>query len=133
MRMGARDRILVVDDDPDIRDLLVEYFTAEGYSVTPAADGPEAFEALRRDPQMLVLLDVGLPGMDGVEVLKRIRHDHPGASVIMITGNQDLELAREAVRLGAVDHVFKPFDSERLERALATAVRTMRESFGVSR
>jgi DNA-binding response OmpR family regulator len=131
--MGALARILVVDDDPDIRDLLVDYFTTEGYAVTPAADGPEALDALRRDPQMLVLLDVGLPGMDGVEVLKRIRTEHPGASVIMITGNQDLELAREAVGLGAVDYVFKPFDSERLERAFAAAVRTMRESFGVSR
>lgn len=130
--MGALGGILVVDDDADIRDLLADYFTAEGYSVTPVANGPDALEALRKDPRMLVLLDVGLPGMNGVEVLKRIRLDHPGASVIMITGNQDLELAREAVGLGAVDHVFKPFDSERLERALAIAVQAMRESSGVS-
>jgi DNA-binding NtrC family response regulator len=131
--MAGLGRILVVDDDPGIRDLLAEYFTSEGYTATTAVDGSEALEALRRDPRMLVLLDVGLPGMSGVEVLQHIRQDHPGASVIMITGNQDLELARRAVGLGAVDYVFKPFDSERLERALAAAVQAMRESSGVSR
>lgn len=126
--MDAIGRILVVDDDPDICDLLADYFTAEGYSVTRAVNGPEAFAALKQDPQMLVLLDVGLPGLNGVEVLKRIRRDSPQASVVMITGNQDLELAQEAVKLGAIDYVFKPFDSDRLERALAAAVQALRAS-----
>ncbi len=118
----AMPSILVVDDEAEVRTLLRDYLTAEGYIVSEAQDGAEALERAHRDRPDLVLLDTGLPGMDGLEVLKQLRRRDPSIGVIMIAGNQDIALARATVNFGAVDYMFKPLDFDRLDRAILAGI-----------
>jgi two-component system response regulator (stage 0 sporulation protein F) len=111
-------RILVVDDEQSVREVLGEYFAEQGYSVETATSGHEALGLVRRTIPDLVLLDVRMPGIDGVETLRRLREIVPGLSVIMVTANEDVALARETLRLGALDYVAKPFDFVYLEQAV---------------
>jgi two-component system, response regulator, stage 0 sporulation protein F len=111
-------RILIVDDEQSVREVLSEYFTEQGYSVESAGGGAEALVFVQRSTPDLVLLDVRMPGIDGVETLRRIRNIAPDLSVIMVTANEDVALARETLKLGALDYVAKPFDFVYLERAI---------------
>ena len=111
-------RILIVDDEQSVREVLSEYFTEQGYSVESAGGGEEALALVERGTPDLVLLDVRMPGIDGVETLRRIRNIAPDLSVIMVTANEDVALARETLKLGALDYVAKPFDFVYLERAI---------------
>ena len=111
-------RILIVDDELSVREVLSEYFVEQGYSVESAGDGEEALALVQRVTPDLVLLDVRMPRMDGVETLRRIRGIAPEVSVIMVTANEDVGLARETLKLGALDYVAKPFDFVYLERAI---------------
>jgi len=111
-------RILIVDDEHSVREVLSEYFSEQGYSVATAGDGEEALALVRQDTPDLVLLDVRMPGIDGVETLRRMRGIAPDVSVIMVTANEDVGLARETLKLGALDYVAKPFDFVYLERAI---------------
>lgn len=121
-------RILVVDDEPWVRDLLCEFLRAEGYTVTQAATADEAFGALRQDSPDLVLLDIGLPDIDGLDVLRRLRAADPGLGVIILTGNQDVVLARAGLQIGAVDCLFKPSGLDRLGSAVALSLERLRAS-----
>jgi two-component system, response regulator, stage 0 sporulation protein F len=111
-------RILIVDDEQSVREVLGEYFTEQGYSVETAGDGEEALALLQRHTPDLVLLDMRMPGIDGVEMLRRIRALTADLVVIMVTANEDVGLARETLKLGALDYVAKPFDFDYLERAI---------------
>ena len=113
--------MLVVDDDLPVRDVLSEYFVARGYTVVTAGDGREALDAFARERPDVVLLDIRMPGMDGLEVLKRLREADPNVAVIMVTANDDLTLAREALSVGAFDYVAKPFDFEHLNETVVMA------------
>src|SRR5947208_3557028 len=115
-------RILVVDDEAPVREVLSEYFTSQGYTVHEASGGKDALAAIRRDRPDLVLLDVRMPGIDGVEVLRRIRELDDALAVIMVTANEDAALARETLQLGAFDYVGKPFDYVYLDRAVSAAL-----------
>jgi two-component system response regulator (stage 0 sporulation protein F) len=115
-------KILVVDDEWAIRELMIEYFSVRGYTVSEAANFVEVFAAVDRDPPDLVLLDVGLPGMDGVEILRRMRQDHPEVPVIMVTANDDPALARRTREIGAVDCLFKPVNFDRLGTLVASQI-----------
>jgi DNA-binding response OmpR family regulator len=115
-------RILVVDDEEPVRDVLCEYFESQGFGVEAAPDGEAALTALGRRRPDLVLLDVRMPGLDGVEVLRRIRRVDPGVPVIMVTANEDVALARETLKLGAFDYVAKPFDFSYLDRAVTAGL-----------
>jgi DNA-binding response OmpR family regulator len=118
----ADGRLLVVDDEHEITELLREHFRACGYDVDVAHDGPEALvTAAARRPDA-VLLDVTMPGLDGAAVLARLRAIDPTLSVVMLTGNDDEELARQMLRAGAFDYVPKPFQLDMLERVIAAAV-----------
>jgi DNA-binding response OmpR family regulator len=118
----ADGQLLVVDDEHEITDLLEEQFRACGYDVDVAHDGAAALvTAAARRPDA-VLLDVTMPGLDGGEVLARLRAVDPTVSVIMLTGNDDEALARDLLRAGAFDYVPKPFRLEVLERVVAAAV-----------
>ena len=114
--------ILVVDDEEPVRDVLCEYLESQGFGVQAAPDGETALAALGRHRPDLVLLDVRMPGLDGVEVLRRIRHAAPHVPVIMVTANESVGLAREMLELGAFDYVAKPFDFSYLDRAVSAGL-----------
>ena len=111
-------RILVVDDEESVVQVLSEYFSGQGYTVATAGNGEEAVRTLAEFQPSVVLLDVRMPGIDGVEALRRIRVADPSVSVIMVTANEDVELARETLKLGAFDYVAKPFDFNYLDQAV---------------
>jgi DNA-binding response OmpR family regulator len=115
-------KILVVDDEREILDLLTDHLEDEGYAVSQAVDGEQALEGARREPPDLVLLDITIPGVNGLEVLRRLRRDHPKIPVIMITGIEDEALARSTLKMGAFDYVQKPFDPYRLSALVLAAI-----------
>ena len=106
--------ILVVDDEASIRRTLREILEYEDYGVDAAVDGKEALEAIRSNAYDLVLLDVKMPELDGMEVLKAIADDAPELPVVMISGHGTIETAVEATKLGAYDFIEKPPDLNRL-------------------
>jgi DNA-binding NtrC family response regulator len=106
--------VLVVDDEHAVRDSIRMILEYEKYAVKFAQDGRSAFDALRGGPVDLVLLDIKMPGMDGIEVLQEIRRQWPLVPVIMISGHGTSETASEAARLGAYEFLPKPPDRDRL-------------------
>ena len=107
--------ILVVDDEETVRWAVEKALEREGYAVRQAADGPAGVAAAADPAVDLVLLDVRLPGMDGLSALARIRKAHPDLPVIMMTAHGTLQLAVEAMKGGAYDYIAKPFDMEELK------------------
>ncbi len=103
-------RILVVDDEESIRDLLRLVLTGEGYSVVTANDGEEAIEYLEARRFDIVITDLVMPGVNGVEVLRAAKRIDPNYPVIVITGYPSVETVTELVRLGAGDYLTKPFN-----------------------
>lgn len=107
-------QILVVDDEERIRQSLNGILEDEGYEVLEAKDGPQALKQIEADPPELVLLDIWMPGMDGMEVLERMKGQIPNLPVIMISGHGNIELAVKAVKLGAYDFIEKPLSLEKV-------------------
>jgi len=105
-------RILVVDDELIVRDSLKEWLEVEGFSVDMAASGQQALDLLAGQAYPLMLLDIKMPGMDGVEVLKRAKEMRPDIQVLMMTAYATVETAVEAMKIGAGDYLLKPFDPE---------------------
>ena len=124
--LRGRGKILVVDDDSWVRTLLTDYFTDEGYSVRQASNAEDALSAVRQNHPDVVLLDLGLPGRDGLEMLKCIRRDDPKVATIAIGGAQDLPLAQAALEVGAVDYLFKPFNLDQLDHAVRSSMNTLK-------
>ena len=108
--MPNPDKILIVEDDPEIGYMLSKSFSFLAYKVTLASDGFQAIERLEAERFSVVLLDLMLPGIGGVEILKRIRKQWPETEVIMLTAYASLDTALDALRLGAYDYVTKPFE-----------------------
>ena len=115
-------RILIVDDEQPVLDVLSEYLQSQGYMTATAGGGLEALAAVERTHPGLVLLDVRMPGIDGLEVLRRLRQAAQGPAVVMVTANEDLALARETLKIGAFDYVAKPFDFQHLDRVVSAAL-----------
>jgi two-component system nitrogen regulation response regulator NtrX len=115
-------RVLVVDDDPGIRDTLRMILDYEGYEVATAADGKAALSSLETDRVDAVLLDIKMPGMDGMEILDRIAEREGAPPVLMISGHGDIATAVEATRRGAVDFLEKPLERERVLVSLSNAL-----------
>jgi DNA-binding response OmpR family regulator len=115
-------KVLVVDDNEQIRTLLDSFLRKKGFLPLLAPNGEEALEVIRRAHPRIILLDINLPGMDGLMTLKKIREFDQDTGVIMITGVQEESAAEEAVRLGAYDYIVKPFDLEYLEICLLTKI-----------
>jgi signal transduction histidine kinase/FixJ family two-component response regulator len=113
--------ILLVDDEPGIRKVLGMTLADMGYDVSTANDGESALATCRQNPPHIVLLDIKLPGMDGIEVLSRIKSAQPLVEVIMITGHGDMDLAIKSIKLDAIDFITKPINNSVLEIALARA------------
>jgi two-component system, OmpR family, response regulator len=111
-------RVLAVDDEADFIETLVKRFTYRGIPVAAAASGPEALAALAAGPYDVVILDMRMPGMDGIAVLREIKKRHPLVEVIMLTGHASVEAGMQGMSLGAYDYVLKPVDfGELLEKA----------------
>jgi len=119
-------RVLVVDDHAAVRDLLREFLVIKGYEVDEAATGAEALRRLREGRPHLVLLDLTLPDMSGLAVLREVQAIDPGVGVIMITGVQEDEVARVALQAGAFDYITKPVDLVYLEKSLWSKIATMK-------
>ncbi|HIJ57419.1 MAG TPA: FAD-dependent oxidoreductase [Deltaproteobacteria bacterium] len=122
-------RILVVDDELIVRDSLKEILDEEGYTVEMAESGPAALEALSRQPYQLMLLDIKMPGMDGVEVLQKAKEMNPDLSVVMMTAYATVETAVEAMKIGALEYLIKPFETD----ALIPMVLSIYEDFEVAK
>jgi DNA-binding response OmpR family regulator len=116
--MTSKIRVLCVDDEHPIRTLLQGQLEQEGYDADIAADGDIAITKLDASPFDVVLLDIRMPKVGGIEVLKHIRDRGMKARVIMLTAVDDLTIAMESVRLGASDYLTKPFDTEDLFSAI---------------
>ena len=114
-------RLLIVDDEKPVLEVLCEYFQAQGHTVESADNGSDAIETFTRIRPDLVLLDIRMPGMDGVAILERIRA-LAATPVIMVTANEDIALARRTLQLGAFDYVAKPFDFVHLDRTVTAAL-----------
>ncbi len=114
--------VLVIDDDPGIREYLEALATRQGYGVHTSVDGETALENLDQTRPDVITLDVVLPGMDGLETLRRIKQRAPEVPVIMLSGHGQARTIVEAMRLGASDFLRKPFEVEELELAFQKAL-----------
>jgi two-component system, NtrC family, nitrogen regulation response regulator NtrX len=115
-------RLLVVDDEKGIRDALVQLFEYEGHEVSTAEDGHEGIELAEKLRPDVTFLDVKMPGLDGLDVLAKLRHHDPHAVVVMISGHGTIDTAVEATRKGAYDFLEKPLDTDRLLVTLRRAL-----------
>ena len=107
-------RILIVDDEEEFCEALAERLTIRDYDVTESYSGQDAIEKVSHFNFDIVILDVRMPGMDGIEVLKEIKRLKPLSEVIMLTGNATVETAIEGMKLGAFDYLMKPCETEDL-------------------
>ena len=112
-------RLLIVDDEPLILEVLSEHFSPE-YVVDTALNGADALGAILRARPDVVMLDINMPRMNGVQVLKDIKQIDDSIAVIMVTANEQVAMAAEALRNGAFGYVPKPFDFRYLDHMLAT-------------
>jgi two-component system response regulator (stage 0 sporulation protein F) len=113
-----RSKILIVDDQAGIRMLLDEVLSHEGYHTLQASNGKLALEIVRNDNPDLVLLDMKIPGMDGLDILKHIKALNDAVKVIMMTAYGELDIMKEAIEFGAAMHFTKPFDIDELILAI---------------
>ncbi|MFW6333464.1 MAG: sigma-54-dependent transcriptional regulator, partial [Thermodesulfobacteriota bacterium] len=120
------ERILLVDDEPGIRKVLRISLEEMGYEVDTAENGTEALRIFREKGAPIVLTDIKMPGMDGIDVLKRIKQENPETEVIVITGHGDMDLAIRSLKHEASDFITKPVNDAELENALRKSVNNIR-------
>lgn len=128
--MLDKKKVLIVDDQNGIRVLLMEVFNSEGYITYQAPNGKVALEIVREETPDIVLLDMKIPGMDGLEILKQIKQMKPQMNVIMMTAYGELDMIKEATDLGALMHFTKPFDIDEMRIAVN---KTLHESAATSK
>jgi DNA-binding response OmpR family regulator len=126
-RNSSRARLLVVDDEANLRAGLRDLLSLMGYHVDEAASGHEALKLLEGEPYDLMVLDIRMPGMDGVEVMHHARKVCPDLSIIVLTAHASLESAIAAVKSGAADYMLKPFDIEGLAATISQALQERAE------
>jgi len=107
-------RVLVVDDEEEFVNTLVKRLNLRGAATSGVGSGREALDFLNREPADVVVLDVKMPGMDGIEALREIKGRHPLVEVIMLTGHASLEVAIEGMEAGAFDYLMKPINIDEL-------------------
>ncbi len=118
----AMKRILVADDEEGIRESL-NLILSEHYDIVFAADGQETLEQLAKGGFDLALLDIKMPKVDGLEIMKRLSQQRVATPVIVLSAYQSVELAREAIRLGAADYLPKPFERDQILEAVRGALK----------
>ena len=117
--------VLVVEDEPRLRELLVDVATDMGFAAIAARSAEEASRLFDADPADVVLLDLQLPGMNGMDLFEDLRRRRPQTQVVVVTGFGDLAAAQRAIRLGVVEFLTKPFHLNEVEAALDRARRRL--------
>ena len=127
---GVTPRVLVVDDEPDIVEGLKLALVGKGYAVSTASDGPAALQQVKTVRPHVVVLDINLPRMDGLTVLRHLRAFDSEVGVIIVSGIGDAETRQAALALGAADYLTKPVCLQEVERSVARLVvtRVLREA-----
>ena len=120
--MSERERILIVDDEPDTIMILQDRLEMDNYIVTTASDGNEALALIDQELPDLVLLDIQMPGINGIEILAHLRQAYPGLLVIMLTAHGTIQRAVETIKLGAYDFLEKPFLPEHIQQKVDHAL-----------
>ena len=120
MPTGAR--VLIVEDDDSLRQAMHAQLAKEGYLTASAVDAPEAFKILEKSPHQLVITDLNLPGISGVELLKKIHADYPNTAVIVMTAFGTVQSAVEAMKAGAYDYIVKPVYPYELKALISRAL-----------
>jgi len=120
--MTSLGRVLVVDDEPQVALVLHDALQDFGYHARVAVNGHEALSQVATFRPHVVLLDLWLPGLPGESVLERLRQEAPAVPVVIVSGNNDVDLARALLARGAFDYVMKPFDLSVVERVTAAAL-----------
>ncbi len=121
--MGRRGKILIVDDEPNVRSSLTSVLADEGHAVEAVDSGETAIDALNGGDYDVVLLDIWLPGIDGLEVLDQLHREGCGAEVVMISGHGNIDAAVKATKLGAFDFLEKPLSLDRVLLVVGNAMR----------
>jgi DNA-binding NtrC family response regulator len=119
--MTSAIRILIVDDEQHVRNSLAAWFREDGYQTSSAASGREALATLSREGADILLVDIKMPGMDGLELHRKVRELAPDATVIIMTAFASVETAVQALKDGAYDYIVKPFDPEEVSRLVRKA------------
>ena len=114
-------KILIVDDEKDFVEMFSLRLSGQGEKVSTAYSGQEALDLLAKTQIDVVILDIRMPGMDGIETLKKIKASHPLVEVILLTGHGSTETAVEGMKEGAFDYLMKPADFEDINKKLANA------------
>ena len=114
-------KILIVDDEKDFVEMFSLRLTRQGEKVSAAYSGQEALDLLEKTPIDVVILDIRMPGMDGIETLKKIKASHPLVEVILLTGHGSTETAVEGMKEGAFDYLMKPADFDDISKKLTNA------------
>ena len=127
----GNERILIVDDNPNVRSSLSAVLADEEFDVSAVADGEEAFEFLKTNTPSVMLLDIWLPGLGGMEVLKEVGQTHPETTVIMISGHGTIELAVQAMKLGAYGFIEKPLSLENVLQQVHHALQSRRQTLEI--
>ena len=118
----TKGKILIVDDELVVRDSLSKWFASEGYTARPVGGAREALEVIQQTEFDIALLDIKMPGMDGMELQARLREADPGLTVIIMTGYASVDTAVQALKRGAYDYITKPVDPDELSHLVANAI-----------
>src|SRR4030067_336485 len=117
--------ILIVDDEPIIRDILIRKLTSSGYKPVAVENAFEAFDKMREKPFPVILSDIMMPGIDGIELIKKVRVLYPDTAVVMITAVSNANAAIEALKHGASDYLIKPFNLEEIVISIKNALEAL--------
>ena len=114
--------VLIVDDQEMVKNLLARLVSQFGYEAVPASNAEEAMQRLEEHPCEAAILDIQLPGKNGIQLLRELKASHPETAVIMMSAAQEVETALMALRLGAYDYITKPFHQKAVESCLQRAL-----------
>ena len=114
-------KVLLVDDEEIMIKYLSRFLIKKGFDVTTAMNGNEALEKIKKQDFIVVLLDVLMPGLDGIDTLREMKKIRPLTEVIMLTGHASVQVAMQGMKLGAFDYLIKPFDQNKLLKKLQMA------------
>ena len=121
-------KIIVVDDEDIVLSLICDTLEEEGYAIQTASNGEDALKLIEKEEFDLLITDIRMPGMDGIELVRRVRDIHPDIGVIFMTGYANLNSAKNAIKQGAFDYIMKPFEISEIRKAVKDAVRIKRET-----